>query len=106
MKALLVESKDLKKRNYCSAIILLPSGKIELGLGDPASIIIELDDDNLSVRILSAYDFASFRVVKEVEITGRFYFTESLKSLAAEDFSRAALFFLMTPVLAALSMAL
>lgn len=72
MKALLVESKDLKKINHRSAIILLPSGKVELGLGDPASIIIESDDDSHSVRILSANDFASFRVVKEVEISGRF----------------------------------
>jgi hypothetical protein len=72
MKALLVESKDLKKNNYRSAIILLPSGKIELGLGDPASIIIESDGNSHGVRILSANDFASFRVVKEVEITGRF----------------------------------
>ncbi|MDO8496147.1 MAG: hypothetical protein Q7S43_01695 [bacterium] len=72
MKALLVESKDLKKTNYRSAIILLPSGKVESGLRDPASIIIESDGDSHSVRILSANDFASFRVVKEVEITGRF----------------------------------
>lgn len=46
----------------------------------------------------------SFRLIKTA-ISGSFYLF-LIRSLAADDFSREALFFLMTPVLAALSMAL
>lgn len=73
MKALLVEVKALYRLNKRTAIILLPSGKLELEAGDPASIIMEFDGEDLSVRVLSASDFASFRVIKEINISSQLF---------------------------------
>lgn len=71
MKALLVESKDEKRQ----AIIFLPSGKIETGPGDPASIIVELDGDNLRAFILTADEFALFKEkeAKAIDINSRLF---------------------------------
>lgn len=73
MKALLVESKNLRKMNHRSAIILLPSGKLELEPGDPISIAIELIDGDLWVKTITANDFAELRVIKEIEVADRLF---------------------------------
>ena len=53
-------------------MVLLPSGKLETGIGDPANIALELDGDNIRVWIMCIDEIASFRLVKEVEVSGRF----------------------------------
>ena len=70
MKALLFENKDKKKDR--SVIVLLPSGKIETGAGDPANVALELDGDTVRVWVILADEIATFKPVKEVEVEGRF----------------------------------
>ncbi|MDP3792593.1 MAG: hypothetical protein Q8Q89_02585 [bacterium] len=72
MKALLLEDKSLCL-NKRSAILLLPSRKLEPAVCDPANIIMELDGENLRVWVLSASEFASFRIVKEVDISSQLF---------------------------------
>ena len=70
MKALLFEHKD--KRKNRSVMVLLPSGKLESGAGDPANIALELDGNTIRVWIILADELSSLEQVKEVEVEGRF----------------------------------
>ena len=76
MKALLVEDPNRKAKH--SAIILLPSGAIELVAGEPANVVIEKDEESYSIRFLTAHDVAVLKVVKEVDVRGHFL-VEALK---------------------------
>ncbi|MDP3696558.1 MAG: hypothetical protein Q8R55_00830 [Candidatus Taylorbacteria bacterium] len=70
MKAILFEGKD-KRRNR-SVIVLLPSGKLEINVGDPANVALELDGDTIRAWIICADEIASLDPVKEVEVEDRF----------------------------------
>ncbi len=71
MKALLCEYGD-KRKNTHSVIVLLPSGKIEAGIGDLINVALELEGEKIRVWIIRAAEIASFKTIKEVEVGGRF----------------------------------
>lgn len=71
MKALLVEEKSLYSLNKRTVIVLLPSGELEPGVGDPANIAIAFYEDNLRVWTPLAWELKQFKVVKEVEVNGQ-----------------------------------
>lgn len=68
MKAVLAESKDKKKLR--SVIIFLTSGKVGVKPGDPASIAVELERDNIRVWEILPWEVDLFQVIKEIEVDG------------------------------------
>ena len=69
MKALLFESEKENRQ----AIVLLPSGAIEMEAGEPANFIIEKDGLGYSIRLLMAHDLAVLKMVRECEVSGSFF---------------------------------
>jgi hypothetical protein len=70
VKAFLAESKDQTRH----VILLLPTGKMKTEKGDPANLVIELNDDSLRVFILTESELIFFNLGQEVEIANDIYF--------------------------------
>lgn len=72
MKALLVENS--KGKTNRSVIVLLPSGEVEPGIGDPANVALEFDShsNDLRVWVILSDELLTFEIIKEIEISGQF----------------------------------